>query len=77
MHVILKLYHLPLKSYGQFEVFVNKLTNRQTRQKLYALDLSMEGFKRVENFFSRIGYSHCNRIHSCLTQDHCFDDGYV
>ena len=28
-------------------------------------------------FFPRIDYSHCNRIHSCLTAVHCLDNGHV
>ena len=28
-------------------------------------------------FFPRIDDSHCDRIHSSLTADHCFDNGYV
>ena len=29
------------------------------------------------NFFPRIDYSHCDRVHSYFTADHCPDNDYV
>ena len=31
----------------------------------------------LASFLLRTDDSHCNRVHSSLTSDHCFDNGYV